>query len=67
MPSVEQKRLYTSLILRCHNKVINILGKITNVKADGRVQNLILIPICAYIRIFLMSSSHTFSDTLNQT
>lgn len=66
MPSVEQKRLQTSLILRCHSKVIKILGKITDIKSDGRVQNLIFIPICAYIRIFLMSSSHTFSDILNE-
>ena len=47
MPSVEQKRLQTSLILHCHSKVIKILGKITDVKADGKVKNLIFIPICA--------------------
>lgn len=38
MPSVEQKRLQT---------VIKILGKITDVKADGNVKNLIFIPIYA--------------------
>lgn len=47
MPSVEQKRLQTSFILRCHSKVIKILGKITDVKADGNVKNLIFIPIYA--------------------
>ena len=39
MPSVEQRRLQTSFILRCHSKVIKILGKITDVKADGNVKN----------------------------
>ena len=47
MPSVEQRRYQTSFILRCHSKMIKILGKITDVKADGKVKNLIFIPICA--------------------